>query len=39
MKGVLAGGKISDKTRARVKADREKRISTQHFRRKISGGA
>jgi activator of HSP90 ATPase len=39
MKEVLASGKISDKTRARVKADREKRISTQHFRRKISGAA
>jgi activator of HSP90 ATPase len=39
MKEVLASGKISDKTRARVKADREKRIGTQHFRRKISGGA
>jgi activator of HSP90 ATPase len=39
MKEVLASGKISDKTRARVKADREKRIRTQHFRRKISSGA
>jgi hypothetical protein len=39
MKEVLASGKISHKTRARVEADREKRISTQHFRRKISGVA
>jgi activator of HSP90 ATPase len=38
MKEVLASGKISDKTRARVKADREKRIRPQHFRRKISSG-
>lgn len=39
MKEVLASGKISEKTRARVKADREKRIRTQHFRRKIASGA
>jgi activator of HSP90 ATPase len=39
MKEVLATGKISEKTRARVKADREKRIRTQHFRRKITSGA
>jgi activator of HSP90 ATPase len=39
MKEVLARGKISEKTRARVKADRENRIRTQHFRRKISSGA
>jgi hypothetical protein len=31
--------KTSDKTRARVKADLEKRIRTQHFPRKISSGA
>lgn len=39
MKEVLASGKISEKTRARVKADRETRIRTQHFRRKISSAA
>ena len=39
MKEVLATGKISEKTRARVTADREKRISHQHFRRKISSKA
>ena len=39
MREVLAGGRISEKTRARVKADREKRIRTQHFRRKISSHA
>ena len=39
MKEVLASGKISEKTRARVKADRKKRIRTQHFRRKISSAA
>jgi hypothetical protein len=36
MKEVLATGKISEKTRARVKTDRENRICTQHFRRRIS---
>jgi activator of HSP90 ATPase len=39
MKEVLANGQISEKTRARVKADRENRISTRHFRRKISAEA
>ena len=39
MKEVLASGKISEKTRARVKADRAKRIKNRHFRRKISSGA
>jgi activator of HSP90 ATPase len=36
MKEVFADGRISEKTRARVTADREQRIKTQHFRRKIS---
>jgi desulfoferrodoxin (superoxide reductase-like protein) len=36
MKEVLATGKISEKTRARVKTDRENRISTQHLRKRIS---
>lgn len=39
MKEVLAGGKISERTRARVTADREKRIRSKHFRRKISSRA
>ncbi len=36
MKEVLASGKVSEKTRARVKVSRQDRIKTQHFRRKIS---
>lgn len=36
MKEVLANGKISEKTRARVKADREKRIKTHSFRRIVT---
>lgn len=36
MKEVLASGKISEKTLARVTEHREKRIEPQHFRRKIS---
>jgi activator of HSP90 ATPase len=39
MKEILASGKISEKTRARVEANREQRIKPQHFRRKISGRA
>jgi activator of HSP90 ATPase len=39
MKEVFAGGRISEKTRARVKANREQRIDSQHFRRKISNRA
>lgn len=39
MKEELAGGKISERTRARVTADREKRIRSKHFRRKISSRA
>ena len=39
MKEVLASGKISEKTRARVTADREKRIRHQHLRRTISSRA
>lgn len=36
MKEVFATGRISEKTRARVKVDREERINTGRFRRKIS---
>jgi activator of HSP90 ATPase len=36
MKEVFASGRISEKTRARVKTNREQRIESQHFRRKIS---
>jgi activator of HSP90 ATPase len=36
MKETLASGKISETTRARVKADRENRIRSRRFRRKIS---
>jgi hypothetical protein len=39
MKEIFATGAISDKTRARVKIDRERRINTGKFRRKISGEA
>jgi activator of HSP90 ATPase len=39
MKEIFATGAISDKTRARVRTDREQRIRTGTFRRKISGGA
>jgi|SRR6516162_5319320 len=39
MKEIFATGAISDKTRGRVKFDREQRIRTGKFRRKISGGA
>ena len=39
MKEVLANGTISAKTRARVQADKTKRISTGHFRRKLSDQA
>jgi activator of HSP90 ATPase len=38
MKEVLASGKISEKTRARVKSDREKRIRLHRFRRKMTRG-
>ena len=37
MKEIFATGAISNKTRARVKIDREQRIRTGKFRRKISG--
>jgi activator of HSP90 ATPase len=36
MKEIFATGSISDKTRARVKIDREQRIATGTFRRKLS---
>jgi activator of HSP90 ATPase len=36
MKELFAEGAISDKTRARVKASKEQRISRGHFRRRIS---
>jgi activator of HSP90 ATPase len=36
MKEIFASGKISEKTRSRVKVDREQRIRKQQFRRKIS---
>src|SRR6516165_7469921 len=39
MKEIFATGVISDKTRRRVKIDREQRIRTGKFRRKISGEA
>src|SRR5262249_40867998 len=39
MKEIFATGAISDKTRGRVKIDREQRIRTGKFRRKISGKA
>ena len=39
MKEIFAAGTISGKTRARVKADLEQRISRGKFRRKISGKA
>jgi hypothetical protein len=38
MKEVLASGKISERTRARVKASREGRIRMQSFRRKLTRG-
>jgi activator of HSP90 ATPase len=39
MKEVIASGKISERTRARVKASRESRIVRGHFRRRISAEA
>jgi hypothetical protein len=36
MKEIIATGAISDKTRERVKIDREARIRSGKFRRKIS---
>jgi hypothetical protein len=36
MKEVFASARISEKTRARVKTNREQQIESQHFRRKIS---
>src|SRR5262249_50322162 len=39
MKEIFATGVISDKTRRRVKIDREQRIRAGKFRRKISGEA
>jgi hypothetical protein len=39
MKEIFATGAISDKTRERVKIDREQRIRTGKFRRKISSKA
>ena len=36
MKEIFATGSISDKTRERVKIDREQRIATGTFRRKLS---
>jgi hypothetical protein len=39
MKEIFATGAISNKTRARVKIDREQRINTGKFRRKISAEA
>jgi activator of HSP90 ATPase len=39
MKEVIANGKISDKTRARVKTSTESRIKRGHFRRRISSEA
>jgi len=39
MSEIFATGTISDKTRARIKVDREQRISTRKFRRTISGQA
>jgi len=39
MKEIFATGVISDKTRKRVKIDRDQRIRTGKFRRKLSGEA
>ena len=39
MKEVLASGKISEKTRARVKTSREGRIKRGHFRRRVTSEA
>ena len=39
MKEILTSGKISEKTRERVRADRQQRIASQRFRRKISARA
>jgi activator of HSP90 ATPase len=39
MKEIFADGQISEKTRARVTVSRERRIRTQHFRRRISAEA
>lgn len=39
MKEIIASGKISERTSARVKTSRQDRISTNHFRRKISNKA
>jgi activator of HSP90 ATPase len=36
MKEILEDGKISEKTRARVKTSKTERIARQHFRRKLS---
>lgn len=39
MKEILEAGKISEKTRARVKTSKTERIVRQHFRRKLSNRA
>jgi activator of HSP90 ATPase len=39
MKEVVTNGKISEKTRARVRASRDNRIKQGRFRRRISGEA
>jgi hypothetical protein len=39
MKEIFGRGAISDRTRGRVKINREKRIRAGKFRRKISGAA
>jgi activator of HSP90 ATPase len=39
MKEIFASGAISDKTRSRVRVDREERIARQDFRRRISDEA
>jgi hypothetical protein len=39
MKEIFATGVISDKTRKRVKIDRDQRIRTGKFRRTLSGEA
>jgi hypothetical protein len=39
MKEIFATGVLSDKTRKRVKIDRDQRIRTGKFRRKLSGEA
>src|ERR1700758_5703149 len=39
MKELIANGKISDKTRARVKTSTQTRIKQGHFRRRISAEA